>query len=199
MPAAAAKPPALPAEAAAPLPADAVIVGRVEGAWSIRGALRIAPYGDASDSVLTVSRRWWLRRPAPAAGERAFDVASARRHSGAIVAQLRGVDDRDAAQALKGAEVLVSRADFPSLAADEYYWVDLVGCEVVNPAGETLGVVTGLDDHGAHAILRVRDSAANTTPNADKAVERLIPFVPAYIVDVDLGARRIVADWGRDY
>lgn len=210
----AADPPASP-------PADAVVIARVEEAWGVRGALRIAPFGDVSDTVLTVSRRWWLRRPPAlrgvprpaaskaanaaasaakppriadplAAGPRLFTVESARRHSGAVVARLQGIADRDAAHALKGAEVLVSRADFPPLPAGEYYWVDLVGCAVVNLAGETLGVVAEVDDHGAHAILRVQ-------PQDGEAGERLIPFVPAYIEEVDIDARRIVADWGLDY
>lgn len=222
----------------ASVPGDAVVVARVEDAWGVRGALRIAPFGDVSDTVLTVSRRWWLRRPqqlrglprpaaaasvpasagvadpastrastssaGPAAravriadplatGPRLFAVDSARRHSGAVVARLQGVAERDAAQALKGAEVLVSRADFPPLPDGEYYWVDLVGCAVVNLAGESLGVVAEVDDHGAHAILRVRPQGGA------EAAERLIPFVPAYITTVDIGARRILVDWGLDY
>ncbi|HVK31075.1 MAG TPA: ribosome maturation factor RimM, partial [Burkholderiaceae bacterium] len=112
-----------------------------------------------------------------------------RSSGGLVVASAQEVPDRGAAEALRGARVFVGRASFPTAAADEYYWVDLIGCEVVNRDGVPLGGVADLIDTGAHSVLRV--------VQAD--VERLIPFVAAYIDAVDLPARRITVDWGLDY
>ena len=103
-----------------------------------------------------------------------------------------------AAEALRGARVFVGRSSFPTAAADEYYWVDLIGLSVVNRAGETLGQVAGLLDTGPHSVLRV--APEGTPPGAAAAeAERLIPFVAAYVDAVDLQARRITVDWASDY
>src|SRR5204862_268815 len=83
-------------------------------------------------------------------------------------------------QALRGRRILLGRSAFPKPPTDTYYWVDLIGLPVVNRDGAALGTVVGLVETGAHAVLRVRPSEAD----AD-AAERLIPFVNAYIDDVD--------------
>jgi 16S rRNA processing protein RimM len=166
-----------------------VALGRVLGPWGLRGWIRIEPYGGARDSALLTARRWHLARPAaPAAPpiDRWIDVERARTHGATVVAKPAGSDDREAALALKGAQIAVPRADFPALADDAYYWIDLIGCAVRNPDGEPLGTVVSVDDHGAHAILAT-----------DAGV--MIPFVDAYVLEVDPAARRIVADWQHDW
>jgi 16S rRNA processing protein RimM len=113
-----------------------------------------------------------------------------------VVAQAQDIDDRSAAEALKGTRIFVSRASFPTADPDEYYWIDLIGLAVVNHQGEHLGTVAGLLDTGPHCVLRVTPEGAQP---GDEAVERLIPFVAAYIGEVDLATRRITVDWGLDY
>lgn len=175
------------------LPSDAVEVGRIAGAWGVKGALRVQPHSGSPQALL--SCRHWFLRPVDGAGTVAVPpwlrITSARAHGDAIVAGAEGIDDRDAAQALRGARVFVSRASFPKPGAGEYYWVDLIGCRVFNREGTDLGHVTGLMDLGPHAVLQVRPEA----PDAD---ERLIPFVAAYVDGVDLAARRIDVDWSAD-
>jgi len=104
------------------------------------------------------------------------------------------LDDRNAAESLKGATVFVSRSAFPTPDEGEFYWIDLMGLDVVNREGEALGKVVDLMDTGPHSVLRCVHEAPPAEP-----VERLIPFVAAYIVSVSLADKRIVADWGLDY
>ena len=85
------------------------------------------------------------------------------------------------------------RVDFPQPDADEYYWDQLTGLEVVNLQGEALGRVTGILETGAHEVLKIQDV------HDGKPVERLIPFVAALVQSVDLSGKRIVVDWGLDY
>ena len=108
-----------------------------------------------------------------------------------MVAAVRDIGDRTAAEALRGARIFVPRSSFPSAASDEFYWVDLIGLQVFNRDGVLLGEVSDLIDNGAHSVLRVRA--------APDATERLIPFVAAYVDDVSLEAKRITVDWGLDY
>ncbi|UZD54168.1 ribosome maturation factor RimM [Caldimonas aquatica] len=186
-------------------PDDAVEVGRIVDAWGVKGWIKVQPYS-ADPQALFSSRRWFLQPPngprpaakpgAPAAGPipRLLKITHAREHGDWVVACAQELPDRTAAEALKGARVFVSRASFPTAAQDEYYWVDLIGLEVVNREGAALGRVTDLLDTGPHCVLRVQAEVPG-----GEAIERLIPFVSAYIDSVDLAARRIVADWGLDY
>jgi 16S rRNA processing protein RimM len=101
------------------------------------------------------------------------------------------IPDRNAAESLRGVRIFVSRASFPTPDPDEYYWIDLIGLNVVNRQGEALGVVNSLIDTGPHSVLRVLPEGGGE--------DRLIPFVAAYIDDVSLAERRIQVDWGLDY
>lgn len=169
------------------IPEDLVLVGYIAGAYGLQGWVRIRPYSAEADALLH-AKTWWLDKPEM----RDVTRMQAREHSGDIVAQLMGVADRDAAEALKGATVQVSRSHFPALADDEFYWVDLIGMTVENLQGEALGTVADMMDNGAHPILRVK-------PEADERQEMLIPFVDQFVIKVDREARKITADWGLDY
>ena len=191
-------------EATPAWPEDAVEVGKVLGAWGIKGWIRVQPF--ASDpQALFSSRRWFIKPPEangpkPLAAGAAFPtllkITLAKEHGESIVAQAQEVADRNAAEALRGARVFVPRASFPTADKDEYYWVDLIGLAVVNLQGESLGSVTGLLDTGPHSVLRIAPEGADP---ADEAAQRLVPFVAAYVVDVSLPERRITVDWGLDY
>lgn len=191
-----------PLAAAEPLPDDLVEVGYVSSAYGVRGWIKVQPHAQDASALLH-ARRWWLLAAVPgarAAVEPApavplvLKVAQSREHSGTVVAQPAGVADRNVAEALKGRRVWVRRQDFPPPEADEFYWVDLIGCAVVNEQGEALGVVSDLIDNGVHQILQV----AYALPDG-KRDERLIPFVDAYLREVDVAGKRIVVDWGLDY
>lgn len=186
-----------PAPVAVPWPDDAIEVGRVLGAWGVKGWIKVQPYAE-QPQVLLRSRQWFLDAgdASPTASERRqlVDVTAAKSHGDGVVASLAQCADRTGAEALRGARIFVSRNAFPAAAVDEYYWVDLIGSQVINRQGEVLGTVRELLDTGAHSVLVVV-----ADPAVDAAAERLIPFVAAYIDQVDLAARRIVVDWGLDY
>jgi len=202
-------------------PEDAVEVGRILGAWGIKGGFKVAPFA-ADPQALFSAQRWFLKpaedarptvkaaagaaAPASTAARKtpaqkaalaaplpfALHVKGVRDQGDAVVALAPEVADRDAAEALKGARVFVSRAAFPAPDPDEFYWVDLIGLAVVNRESVALGTVVGLIDTGPHCVLRVQ-------PEDAKAEERLIPFVEAYVDSVDMPGRRILVDWGLDF
>ena len=188
-------------EAASGWPTDAVEVARIVDAWGVKGWIRLQPF--ASDpQALFSSRRWHLMPPAQAIGGSPIPpllhVTQAKSHGDGVVAAARELGDRDAARALRGARVFVPRSSFPTAADDEFYWVDLIGAEVVNRDGQSLGRVTALIDTGPHSVLCVR--RADAAPDeSDTSAERLIPFVSAYVDRVDTSGRRIEVDWGLDY
>lgn len=186
-------------------PDDAVEVGRILGAWGIQGSIRVQPFS-ADPRALYSSRRWFLQPPESSAPRpavapplpRLLRITQARAQGDSVVASAQELPDRTAAEAVRGARVFVARSSFPTAAEGEYYWVDLIGLEVLNREGERLGTVIDLLDTGAHSVLRLRrpDVAADAPP---VEAERLIPFVSAYVDSVDLPGRRITVDWGLDY
>jgi 16S rRNA processing protein RimM len=182
-------------------PVDAVEVARVVDAWGLKGWIKLQPFA-ADPQALFSSRRWHLRPPAHAVVATALPallhVTQSKTHGDAVVAAARELADRDAARALRGARVYVARSSFPTAGDDEYYWVDLIGADVVNRQGEALGRVSAMIDTGPHSVLCVRrPDAGPEVP--DTQAERLIPFVAAYVDAVDTAARRIVVDWALDY
>jgi 16S rRNA processing protein RimM len=181
------------------IPDDLVEIGVIAQAYGVRGQVKIFPHatvGQGGDALLAAPY-WWVNGGRPKVMRR-VQIRDARPHSGAIAAALDGSNDRNDAEALRGSTVSVRRADFPKLSGGEYYWVDLIGLDVVSPTGTALGRVSDLMDNGAHSVLRV---AYPTTDAKGQAVdgERLIPFVDAYLREVDLAGKRIVVDWDVDY
>jgi len=185
---------------ATPMPTDAVEVGRVMGAWGIKGGIRVKPFA-ADAQALFASKRWFLRQPEGPrpAGTKApafpgsLRIVTAKEHGDGVVATAQELGDRNAAEALKGAAIFVSRASFPKPDEGEFYWIDLIGLQVFNRADVGLGEVIGLIETGPHCVLRIQP--AGTQAEAD---EVLIPFVDAYVDGVDLAARRIAVDWELD-
>lgn len=182
-----------PAEA---LPADAVEVGRVLGAWGVKGGLKVQPFA-ADAQALFSTKRWYLAPAEPARpGGLPYPVllriAQAREQGDGIVATVQDLDDRDVAESLKGARILVSRGSFPTPDEGEFYWVDLIGMVVLDREDSSLGAVVGLIETGPHCVLRVQPADA-------AADEILIPFVEAYVDAVEQAERRIRVDWHADY
>ena len=179
-------------------PDDALEVGRIGEAWGLKGGFRVLAYADPPAALLAASR-WYLRPPvdlrraaAAPAIPAALQIASVRTSGEGLVASSTAVPDRTAAEALRGARIFVARSQFPKTGADEFYWADLIGLEVVNRDEVGLGSVVGLIDTGPHSVLRVQ-------PRSADADEVLIPFVAAYVDLVDVAAGRVLVDWGLDY
>jgi 16S rRNA processing protein RimM len=180
----------------AELPADAIEVGRITDAWGIKGWFKVLPHS-AEPEALFSSKRWYLqpaeKGPKTFSGTVKLAIMEAKDHSGTVVACARDVADRDAAEALRGARIFVPRSSFPSTESDEFYWVDLMGLQVVNRDGIVLGQVRELLSTGPQTVLVI------AYEQDGKPHERMIPFVAAYVDDVDLAERRILVDWQPDY
>jgi len=186
----------LPGLEPAELPADAIEVGRISDAWGIKGWFKVQPYS-ADPEALFSSKRWFLLPSEK--GAKTFDgvarikIKEAKTHSDSVVACAHDLDDRDSADDLRGARIFVARSSFPTPEKDTYYWVDLIGLSVVNRQGEALGQVRDLLSTGPQTVL-VIDYLVD-----GKLQERMIPFVAAYVDDVDLVAKRVLVDWQADY
>jgi 16S rRNA processing protein RimM len=154
-----------------------VELGRVVGVFGVRGWIRLRSHTVPREGILRY-RRWHI------AG-REWQVADGRAQGDTVVAGLKGLEDRDAALALRGAVVEVARSALPKPKKGEFYWTDVLGSEVVSTRGAVLGTLDSVTSNGAQDVMVVAGER-----------ERLIPFVTGAIVkSVDPAAKRIVVEW----
>src|SRR4051812_3732642 len=154
-------------------------MGRIAGSYGVRGWVKVAPGGGASQGLVE-AKEWWI-------GDKAYKVV-AKVHGSTVVAQISGVHTREEALALKGSKVSIRRELMSAPGDGHYYLVDLIGLEVVNQQGEALGTVKRLFTNGAQDVMELAGKK-----------ERLIPWVPTVVKAVDLAERRITVEWGADW
>ena len=128
-----------------------LLLGRVTGAFGVRGDVKLESWTEPRTQIFRYQP--WILRSANGAG-RELRGARGRDAGKGVVATLPGIDDRDAAEALRGTEVWVPREALPPPAPGEYYWVDLEGLRVVTTEGVVLGEVSHLLSTGASAMSR---------------------------------------------
>ena len=168
------------------IPANLIDMGYIANAFGIQGWVKIKTATEYSDSLDEYTQVYLKLKDGTILSKK-IEKSFAR--DGVFHAKLAGVDDRDAAFALKGTIVAVDREEFPDLDEDEFYWVDLIGLNVINVQGESLGIVKDLMETGANDVLVAKLEQE----------ERLIPFVAQYVVKVDMQNKQIIVDWGLDY
>lgn len=154
-------------------------VGRVTGSHGLRGEIRVRMHSGDANGVLQV-RRVWLSGQS---FEREYEVVGARPACGCALFLLEGVCASEEAESLAGARVFVLRDDLPDLPEDEFYWADAAGCSVESESGEILGEVTGMAPGAGHDWLVVARKDGE---------EAYLPVVAAFLLKVDISARRIV-------
>ena len=165
---------------------DFLNAGQISGVFGVKGWVKVFSFTQPRENILRYSP-WFIQKNNQI---KEIKVLGGQRQGSAVVAELEGVADRDAALALMGWEILIRKEQLPKPSAGEYYWADLVGLEVETEAGIKLGKVDHLMETGANDVLVVID---------DKT-ERLIPFLqPQTVLKIDLTSRSMIVDWDPDF
>lgn len=159
-------------------------MGRIKAPFGIKGWVKVQAYCEDPGTLMDFAS--W--RVGDGAAQTDYTIEAAQDHGNSLIAKLAGIDDRDAAYALRGQEISVAKRDLPSPADGEFYWSDLIGLYAVNREGVELGRVDSLMESGAHDLLVIRGKR-----------EYLIPFVDRFVGKVDPANGRIEVDWGEDY
>jgi 16S rRNA processing protein RimM len=156
-------------------------LGFVGAPFGVRGWVKLRSHTDPPERLLE-HRNLQIGREG---GEwRTYRIEESGKSGGAITVKLAGVEDRDQAIALRGAQICVPRASLPKRDDKDFYRADLIGCEVVTLSGIDLGVVQHFVETPAQALMVVRGER-----------EYWIPAVPQHLRRVDLQARRVIVDW----
>ncbi len=156
-----------------------ICVGAVMGAFGVRGEVRLKSFCADPSAIETYS-------PLVTESGESYELKLVRSVKNGFGARLSGIQDKEAADALRGTRLYARRADLPSLPDDEYYHSDLIGLVVLDTGGATLGKVTAVQDFGAGDILEI----------AGKGLKEpvLLPFTLANVPTVDLASGKIIAD-----
>lgn len=156
----------------------------------MRGAVKVHPFAD-DPLVWAKLPNWWVGQEGMAPELwRPTRLLRCKAQGGVLIAELECLADRNASEAAHGVLVGVPRAVLPPAAENEYYWADLIGLDVRNAGDQSLGKVLGLIETPANAVLRVGDG---------EQPERLLPFVAAVVLDVDLATATVRVDWEADW
>ena len=157
--------------------AQRICLGIITGAHGIKGWVRvksftaapgaIADYGPLSDE----------------SGARSFAMELVGAQKGVLLARIKGIEDRNAAEGLKGLRLYVRRADLPPPEADEFYEADLIGVAALLEDGTVFGTIRAVNDFGAGASLEIEDPAGKMV---------LVPFTNAAVPVVDIAQKRVV-------
>jgi 16S rRNA processing protein RimM len=165
-------------------PDGLVHFGRITGLFGVQGWVKIFSHARPRETIIDYSP--WLVKTAD--GWREMVVEDGRAQGKGVVVKLAGVDDRDQASQLIGADIEIKFSQLPPPSKGEYYWAQLVGLEVVTLAGQSLGKVDHLVETGANDVLVVRNGK-----------ERWLPATASVIREVDLEAGVIRVDWDADF
>ncbi len=155
-------------------------LGFVGAPFGVRGWVKLRSHTDPPERLLE-HRHLQIGREG---AWRSYRIEQSGKSGGALTVKLTGVEDRDQASALRGAQVCVRRDDLPQRDDKDFYRADLIGCEVVNLAGTALGVVQHFVETPGQALMVVRGER-----------EYWVPAVPQHLRQVDLIARRVLVDW----
>lgn len=160
-------------------------LGKVVGVHGVRGELKIESHTDPRDRLFRY-QPWTLRQ---GRSERELEGVTGQDNGRNVLARFPGVEDRDQALALVGAEIWVPRSHLPPPAPGEYYWVDLEGLPVRTVDGVDLGTVSHLLATGANDVVVVRGER-----------ERYIPFIQGDVIrSIDIDGGGLVVDWDPDF
>lgn len=171
-----------------PSTGEQILLGRVNGLFGVRGWLRVFSYSRPPAQILNYSPLLLKN----SAGEwQAFEVEDKQAFAdGRLVVKFVGIDEREAARVLMGQDIAIQSTQLVR-AEDDVYWVDLIGCQVVNEHGKDIGRIVDMMETGANDVMRVKLS--------DGEVE-LIPFVMEVVVKrVSLQDKQVVVNWESGY
>ncbi|HET6388809.1 MAG TPA: ribosome maturation factor RimM [Hyphomicrobium sp.] len=155
-----------------------ILIGEISSAHGVRGEVMVRAYTEQPESIASYGPL------SDETGKRTFSLRVVRVTSKGIVARIAGVDDRNAAELLRGIKLYVSRDKLPETDAAEFYYADLIGLDAVSEDGGPIGKIVSVQNFGAGDLLELKP--------ADGSATEFIPFEDRYVPAVDLPARRVV-------
>ena len=161
-----------------------LLIGKINGLFGVQGWVKIFSHAHPRKNILTykpwhvqINNQWTT-----------LDIIKGREQSKTIVAQIKGVNDRDQARDYIGMDIYIDRSQLPKLPKGKYYWDELTGLSVVNKENVVLGKVSYLVDTGSNNVMVI---------NGKK--EHWVPYMEPFLISVDIDNQQILVDWDEDF
>jgi len=166
-------------------------LGRVASPFGVKGWVKLVSFTQPRDNIFGYKHFFAIREGV----EIELEMDAGKPQGKGLIAHFVGFDTPEAVRELTGLELSVSSDALPELGADDYYWHQLIGLQVVNRDGVNLGRVESLFETGANDVMVVAPDSSSVDDN-----QRLIPWLPdQVVVEVNLAGDRILVDWEPDY
>ena len=161
-----------------------LLIGQINGLFGVQGWVKLFSYAHPRKNILSY-QPWHIKVDGVWT---TLDIVKGREQGKTIVAQLKGVVDREDSRRYIGVELYIEKSQLPQLAQGEYYWDELTGLEVINNQGIILGTISYLVDTGANNVMVV---------NGKK--EHWVPYIEPFLISIDMDKRQILVDWDEDF
>jgi len=155
-----------------------ILVGRVAGAFGVRGEVRLTSFTAEPEALLDYKA---LKRED---GSPALTLTSGRPAKGGLVVRAAEVETREQAEAMRGLKLYIDRDALPEPEEDEFYVTDLIGLDAVTPEGELLGRIRNVQDFGAGDLLEIQPA---------EGASWYLPFTREAVPEVRISDGRVVA------
>jgi 16S rRNA processing protein RimM len=171
---------------------EMVVLAKIGSTYGLIGELKLYVLSESVQELLSYEQ-WWIKKPNSKHWHELKDE-EVYRHGSKLLIKIAGIHSPEEASFYTNAEIAVPRKNLPELSQHEHYWVDMVGLSVENEVGDFFGKVSYILETGANDVLVLKKESSDAPDS-----ECLIPFVAAYILDVDYNKKRILVDWQFDY
>ena len=161
-----------------------LLVGKINGFFGLQGWVKVFSYTNPRTNILNYSP-WSIKVDG---NFQSIDITSGREQSKTIVANIKGIDNREDSQKFIGQDIYINKEQLPELTQGEYYWHELIGFDVINKDEEQLGTVDYFVETGANDVLVVKGKK-----------EYWIPYIEPFLVSIDSKNNKILVDWDKDF
>ena len=161
-----------------------LLVGKINGFFGNQGWIKILSYTKPRKNILEYQPWYFIDNET----YKVIEITSGREQSKTIVAQVKGIDNRDEAVQLIGKDLYINKEQLPELDNDEHYWHELTGFRVINKNEVNLGIVDYLVDTGSNHVLVTKGET-----------EHWIPYIDPFLVSVDKQKKVITVDWDENF
>jgi 16S rRNA processing protein RimM len=161
-----------------------LLIGQINGLFGVQGWVKLFSYSNPRKNILSY-QPWHIQID----GEwHTLEIVKGRVQGKTIVAQLKGVNDREVARGYIGTEIYIEKSQLPKLSKGEYYWDELAGLEVRNKEGVILGKISYMVDTGSNNVMVI---------NGDK--EHWVPYIEPFLISIDMDSRQVLVDWDENF
>ena len=167
---------------------EKIKLGKIVNAVALRGEVKVYHYSDYKERFEELEEILVERNAAKKHAMESYEIEGVRYQKDMAILKLKGVNDRNAAEALKDCDVYITEAELRELPEDTFYIRDLIGCRVVNRSGNTeneeeIGVITDVLQNTAQDIYQVKTKAGK---------EVLIPAVGEFIKEINIDEKTVI-------